>query len=274
MSKIGKIVLKIVILIWFSSLSDLFGQASEWEKWTTIPCSFPITAVSVDRYGFLYTANELGNIYKYDTTGVVLLDYSAPKKAEITLLEAWRKMNVFVFYRSIQEYVFLDRFLAPSPNGKLKASSIGFARLATPSYDNNLWVIDETDFSLKKYNLLSGIIELSTPMDLLLDPSHYDLNYIREYQNIVFVNDKNSGILLFDNMGNYRTKIPVTGLSMLNFYNDEICFLESNKLKFINSFTFSEREEVLPESDDYTYFAYATSRLYLVTKKGISVYKR
>jgi len=274
MSKTNKIVLQIVIILCFLAISDSIGQVPEWKKVLSFPITSPITAVSIDRYGLFYTANEQGNIQKYDSTGSLLLTYSAPKKSDITILEAWRNVNIFVFYRSFQEFVFLDRFLSSSPNGKLRTSSIGFARLATPSYDNNIWVIDERDFSLKKYNLLSGSVDLTTPLDLLLDPTIYDLNYIKEYQNMVFVNDKNSGILIFDNMGNYKTKISIKGLSMINFYNDEICFLEDSKVKFINNFTFSERVENLPEIGDYTNFLYSSSRLYLFTEKEITVYKR
>ncbi len=269
-----KIPYRLVILL--SLWSGLFSSpvSAQWKKSKTIPLSSAISTVSIDRYGLFYIADQDGNIFKYDTTGALLITYSPPKKADVTLLEAWRNINIFVFYRSFQEYVLLDRFLSPSPNNRLESFSIGFARLATFSYDNNMWVIDETDFSLKKYNLMYGKIDLHTPLDLLLDPSLYDMNFIKEYQNLVFINDKNSGILVFDNMGNYKARIPVKGLPMLGFYDDEIYFQEEGNLRFINIYTYAERTEALPVNEPFKFVLYSKLRLYLFKKNSVEVYKR
>ncbi len=156
----------------------------------------------------------------------------------------------------------------------MESSDIGFVRLATYSYDNNIWLIDERDFSLKKFNLSQTKVDLNTPLDLLLDPSLYDMNFMREYQNLVFVNDKNSGILVFDNMGNYKTKIPIKGLSQIGFYNDEIYFQEGDKIRFINIYTYIERTENLPENGAFQFILYAPSRLYLFKNTSVEVYKR
>jgi len=274
-------VLKIVkilrLLIFMQSTllvlpSDLW--ANDWIKLKTTTFSSNIHTVSLDRYGLFYTSDETGNIFKYDSLGNLLFTYSPQKKADVTLLEAWRNVNIFVFYRSFQEFILLDRFLSPSPTSRLERAHIGFARLATYSYDNNLWIIDESDFSLKKYNLAQGGIELNTPLDLLLDYKIYDMNYIKEYQNLVYINDKNSGILVFDNMGNYKNKIPIKGLSILGFYNDEIYYQEGDFIKFVNVYTYAERSEKLPESGDFKFILYTSSRLYLFSPTSVSVYKR
>lgn len=269
-----KIPYRLVILLCFLTGISGVSLAGNWQKVKTISLSSPVSTVSIDRYGLMYLADEEGNIYKYDSTGALLITYSPPKKADVTLIEAWRNVNIFIFYRTFQEYVFLDRFLAPSPNARLESTNVGFARLATFSYDNNMWLIDETDFSLKKYNLTYNKIDLNTPLDLLLDPMLYDMNSLREYQNLVFINDKNSGILVFDNMGNYKTKIPVKGLTSIGFYNDEIYFPEGDKIRFINMYTYSERTEPLPETGPFQYILYSKSRMYLFRSNSVEVYKR
>jgi hypothetical protein len=270
-----KMLYRLIIFLCLLSVAlPISCNGEGWKKIKTIPLSSPVITVSLDRYGLFYIADEDGNIYKYDTLGVLQLTYSAPRKADVTLLEAWRNVNIFVFYRNLQEFILLDRFLSPSPNTRIESSAIGFARLATFAYDNNIWIIDETDFSLKKYDLAHNQTELNTPLDLLLDPSLYDMNFIREYQNLVFVNDKNSGILIFDNMGNYKTKIPVKGLSGIGFYNDEIYFQEGNKIRFINIYTYIERTEDMPENGSFQFILYAPSSLYLFKNTSVEVYKR
>ena len=269
-----KIPYRLVILLCLSILVSIESNAKDWKKIKSISLPSPVMDVSIDRYGLFYYADDDGNIYKYDTLGVLQFTYSPPRKADITLLEAWRNVNIFVFYRSLQEFVLLDRFLAPSPNEPLSSPQIGYARLASFSSDNNMWLIDETDFSLKKYNLSYSTVDLNTPLDLLLDASLYDLNFIREYQNLVFLNDKNSGVLIFDNMGNYKTKIPVKGLPIVGLYNDEIYFQEGDKIKFINVYTYLERSENLPETGAFSFVLYTQSGLYLFKNSSIEVYKR
>jgi hypothetical protein len=269
-----RILYRLVILLSLLTLISEKGWAKDWQKIKSVALSSPVMDISLDRYGMFYIADDDGNIYKYDTLGVLQLTFSPSRKADVTLIEAWRNVNIFVFYRSLQEYVLLDRFLAPSPNESMSETKVGYARLATFSYDNNIWLMDETDFSLKKYNTSSNEIDLNTPLDLLLDPSLYDLNYMREYQNLVFLNDKNSGVLIFDNMGNYKTKIPIKGLSFVGLYNDEIYYIEGDKIKFINIYTYVERNEPLPEKGDFQFILYTSFNLYLFQKSSVEVYKR
>jgi len=269
-----KIPYCLVILLCCSLSLSAQNNNAGWQKIKTVPLSSPVETVSIDRYGMFYIADEEGNIFKYDSLGVLQVTFSTPKKADITLLEAWRNVNIFVFYRSFQEYVLLDRFLAPAPNMPLDGNAIGFARLATFSYDNNMWIVDEQDFSLKKYNMTFNKVDLYTPLDLLLDPTLYDMNYMREYQNLLFINDKNSGILIFDNLGLYKTKIPIKGLPSIGFYNDEIYFQEGDNIRFINIYTYTERTEPLPSIGNFAFVLYTKSRLYLFRNNSVEVYKR
>ena len=269
-----KMIYRLVILLSFLTLITEKGWSEDWRKIKTQKVTSRVTAVSIDRYGMFYFADEDGSIYKYDTLGIMQITYSPSRKADVTLLEAWRNVNIFVFYRNLQEFVLLDRFLSPTPNTRIESLEVGFARLATFSYDNNIWLIDETDFSLKKYSISRNKTELVTNLDLLLDAALYDMNFMREYQNLVFVNDKNSGVLIFDNMGNYKTKIPAKGLSYVGFYNDEIYFQEADSIKFINIYNYSERKESLPESNNLQYLLYSKSYLYLFKESSIEIYKR
>jgi hypothetical protein len=269
-----KILSRLVILLCFFTLSPVKSWSKGWKKIVSVTLPSPVMDISIDRYGLFYIADEEGNIYKYDTLGALQLTYSPSRKADVTIIDAWRNVNIFIFYRSLQEYVLLGRLMEPSPNEAISETEIGYARLATLSYDGNIWLIDETDFSLKKYNDSYSKVDLYTPLDLLLDPSLYDLNYMREYQNLVFVNDKNSGILIFDNMGIYKTKIPIKGLSYVGLNNDEIYFQEGDSVKFINIYTYVERTEPLPEKGDFQFILYTDFNLYLFRKSSVEVYKR
>ncbi len=209
-----------------------------------------VVAVSVDNYNRVVTADTKGNITAYDTLGNALASYSPQMVADVTLLEAWRFMKVLVFYRDLQQYVLLDRFLTPLAGypypARLPAERIGFARVLTLAFDDQLWVFDDTDFSLKKYNPQSQSVTIHSPMGLVLDAKDYHINFMREYQSQVFVNDRNSGIMVFDNLGNYRTQLPFPNVEFFHFSGDELYFADGDVLHFYNIYTAAERKVKLP----------------------------
>lgn len=209
-----------------------------------------VVAVSVDNYNRVITADAKGNITAYDTLGNALTTYSPQTVAGVTLLEAWRSMKILVFYRDLQQYVLLDRFLTPLAGypypARLPAERIGFARVLTLAFDDQLWVFDDADFSLKKYNPQLQAVTIHSPMTLVLDAKDYHINFMREYQSQVFVNDKNSGILVFDNLGNYRKKLPLPNADYFQFVGDELYFADGDTLHFYNIYTAAERKVKLP----------------------------
>jgi hypothetical protein len=187
--------------------------------------------ISVDNYRNLYLSNSKGIILKYDSLlQKINYNYSPEKNAEITLLEARNSLRIFAFYREFQEYILLDRFLTHIRTAIIPNQEIGFARLAAPSADNQLWIFDDSDFTLKKLDIQSEKVILKTPLDLLLQLSNYNMVFLTEYQNQVFMVDKYSGILIFDNMGNFRRKIAVLNANFLSFDNEFVWFTDGYQL--------------------------------------------
>jgi hypothetical protein len=260
-------------------LSSFQKEKNEWIFIRAFKSS-PIKSVSIDTYFNFYIGDDKGNVFKYDSLGNQMLRYSPSRKATISLLESWRTVNIFLFYRDIQEYAILDRFLTTStPNSTFRQNEeddetgIGFARLAALASDNNLWIFDDEDFSLKKYNTRINKVMLHTSLDLILDPSYYDLSFMREYQNLLFINDKNSGILVFDNLGNYKTKLPFKGLSYFSFLGNSIYFISEGSLIIYDIYTSEQHFFPLPEEKKYTYVLLSESKGYLFTSDSVEIYE-
>jgi len=108
------------------------------------------------------------------------LTYSTPKRGAVTLIGAWPTLNVLLFYQDFQSITLLDRFLAPIADIDLN-DKIGFARLATFNFESNIWLIDDSDFSLKLWDRRLDQIAVVTPFNLLLNPEDYEITFMREY---------------------------------------------------------------------------------------------
>jgi hypothetical protein len=200
--------------------------------------------LACDRYGNLYVADQEGNINRYDSLGNFSLNFSPPRLAEVSLLDARPTVRIFAFYRELQEYTLLDRFLVPIDQFRLDLPELGFVRVAAPSLDNQLWLYDDVNFAIKKFDKNANRVTFRAPLDLLLrGNADYDINYLAEYQNQLFVNDRNSGILWFDNLGNLQRKLA-TQTEGFNFWGDELYFLEGQAIRFVH--LYQEREHRWP----------------------------
>jgi len=261
----------LVLLIVNCQLSTVNCYSQSLQLIKTIPVKSP-DKVSVDRYNNIFVCDGDGNVNKYDTAGNTKLTYSPQKIGSISLIEAWNSVKIFLFYKDFQEYVMLDRFLAPISIYNFDLSSIGFARTATLAADNNLWIIDDSDFSLKKHDIQLQTITIETPLDLLLDARDYDINFMREYQNMLFINDYNSGILVFDNLGNYKKKLPFTRLESFGFLNEELYYLKDNKIHLFHLYNFNTRTIQLPEDKIFINVIVFENQVYLFSEDYFFIY--
>ena len=231
--------------------------------------SSPVSA-STDRLGLVYIADSKGNLRQYEKTTLKQI-FSPQQQTQISLIEAWNPLKVFVFTSDFQEYFFLDRFLTASPRFSTSDLS-SYIGLCTMSNDNNLWLVDYNEFGLKKFNINFSEFTVNTPFGLLLDPDNYNITFIREYQNLVFISDSNSGILIFDNLGNYLRKIERHGIDYFNFYNDELYFISHGKFHMINIYDGNYREVSLPRAE--VLYAFVSDQvLTLITREQLLIYK-
>jgi hypothetical protein len=254
-------------------ISNIFVHGQELILHKSIPTANQPVQVSKDRQQNFYIADTKGNIRKYNADGELQQTFSPTKPGRITSLDAWESMRIFAFYKDWQEYLYLDRFMNPSQNKKIGSHEIGFASLITLANDNNLWVIDESDLSLKKYNPNNKSIIIHTPFNLLDISHNLDLSLIREYQNQVFIHDKNSGILVFDNLGNYIRRIPSNKAAYFNFHENDLYFIDNNKLIFRDIYTHQTRELQLPQSKPYTHCIRVKNNYIFLSQQHIDIYQ-
>jgi hypothetical protein len=226
-------------------------------------------SVSVDRQQQVYVCNSYGEITRYDSSGKQQQLYSPSKPAEVTLLEAWNSLRIFTFSRVLQEITLLDRFLTPNPPIRIAPELVGYARLVAPAQDEQFWLIDEADFSLKKVNLLQNSVVLNTQLNLILPNNNLDFTFMREYQNQVFIADKKNGIIVMDNMGNYKKTIAAPGTEWFSFSGESIMYLNNGKVALQKLYVSDKKELILPERIKPVYALKAASKYWIFTENTV-----
>ncbi len=138
--------------------------------------------------------------------------------------------------------MLLDRFLAPISEIRL-ADYLPDAtvRTATLAPDGRLWLLDESTLTLRTLSPQIGLLPQTTPLDLIIGRARPDFRFLRHYQNSLYLVDRASGVLVFDNFGSYQKKLPLPGLSYVGFLRDELYYFDAAGLHFFDLYKLRER---------------------------------
>lgn len=227
---------------------------------------------SIDRRGQLYLSDAIGNIWQYDRRGKFIVNYSPQRQGRLTVLESWASQNIFAFYREFQDYQLFDRFLVPIKDQPNMIPPAGFTNVATLSADNQIWLVDDSDFSLKKFHPARRELSIITPLNLMADVSEYRFHFIREYQNKVFIVDEVKGILVFDNLGNFEKIMPEPGLTWFIAVGNTLQYVRGDQL--VMREIYGNGEEVMNLPVNGSKAAFWENRLYILTINGLEVYEK
>lgn len=263
-----KTLLFLAISLYFGLTAPIFSQS--FELITRVPIH-TCTQLSVDRAGNLYSAGTDQNIRKYDPSGKLTATYSPTKMGEITLLESWNSISTIAYYKDFQEFVLLDRFLTLKSVVPISSDISGFTRLATIASDNNIWLIDDSDFSLKKWDITYQNLLIHNPLNLQLKDKNYNFAFIREYQNNLYLIDEGQDLLIFDILGNYKRSIPITNANNIGMWKSSMYFTMGHQFQLTDLYTGSHKTLAL-EFQPNDLIIMSDRHAYVVSKDQLAIY--
>ena len=182
-------------------------------------------AFSKDRYNSIYYVTNNQDVKKYGDDKLI---FSSHKRKQITNLEAWNSIKIFLFNEEYQEYTILDRYLTEMFTTPFDIENVGFASFATIALDGNVWLFDNTDFSIKKISIQNGKVISKTPLNLIIKESENEVLFMKEYANFLYISTEHNGILVFDNLGTYKKKLPFNNVIFFDF-NEQSLYFTTNK---------------------------------------------
>lgn len=183
-------------------------------------------------------SDELGNVYlvkdkqlsKYSSRARLLHTFSNLYSGSISHVDVQDPFKVLLFYRDFGQVEFLDHTLSlSSTTVELGSLGLELATLACSSYQGAFWVYDPINFELLR---ISQALEIIDRSGNLRQVSGYtpDPNYLLERDNMVYMNDPEQGIFIFDRYGTYYKLIPVKDLSSFQVFNNAIIYVKEDRL--------------------------------------------
>lgn len=251
--------------------TDIWGQVDSWGEGVYIPFA-RLSLISLDNQGNLFLADTEGNLSQYNSNGKYLNNFSPQRQGKLSQLEARWTVNIFTFSTDLQEYRILDRFLNPVSENRIPLQLISLAKVATLGNNNIIWVFDEADFTLKQFDYRRNELIQQQPLNLIFDQSSLDIIDIKEYQNLVFLNIKNEGIYILDNQANFLKKLPATVNQKIAFWEDNLIYIENNKLALLNFQSGDQQHFLIPPNTPFPNVMASQYAIYLYNQEGVLIY--
>ena len=138
-------------------------------------------------------------IKKYDPDGKMMARLKTQNLP--TLLEPWFHPKIFAYYQKDMRIVNYNRMFEVSDDFKLDASIAIEPTLVCPTNDNRFLVLDEADLSIKKFENNQNRVLNEFKIDTTHWNKHFQFSFMREYLHLIFLLDKNQGIIIVNELG-------------------------------------------------------------------------
>ena len=236
-----------------------------------IPGSY--SYLDVDVLDNIYLISEKNQLKKIRSNGDSLAVFNDVKKfGNPTLLDISNPLKVLLYYKSFSTVIILDRFLAVRNTINLRNQNIFKVKTLATSYDNNIWIFDEQNISLKKINdegkVLSETLDLRQLFDTVPSPSQ-----ITDKNNFVYLYDENRGFYIFDYYGSFKNNLPFLNWKHIAVYGNKLMGFKGDTFYSYEINSFNLKSYKLPDFfKDYIDIKTMNGKIYLLKKTGVEIY--
>ena len=237
--------------------------------------SIPATARQVvsDHLRNIYSINDLNEVSKYDKNGRLLFTFNDNTQGILTFLDASNPLNLLLFYEDFQTLMILDRTLTEQTRINLFALDIPVVTAVGWSRDNQIWVYDDLNFKLKKINTREEVTATSENLSLILPQVPHPIQ-IAVYQNWVYLNDPQIGLLVFDQFAQYNRTISVKHIDSFQVLGDFILGRKEGRYFKMNLLTGQFQSISLPDEVEGAVEVHWQKGFLAILHKGaIEIYK-
>lgn len=251
--------------LWLGFLGVVTLQAQS--KTTTIETTAEIVWAGVDRSGDLFLVLKTGEVQKYDKDGKRFGSHVF--KVPPRLFDPLDGAQSFYYLVKDNIYGNLSSDLSTITKNLLDPSFAIHPWLVCPAL-HELWILDSADLSLKKTKLLATSIVFETSIKQLSLKKPADYVYMREYQNYLFLLDKNTGIHMFNGLGKHIKTIVENDLGYFSFLGEEIYFIKGNQVILTDLYT--DERRMFPVPIPCHFVLLTDDRLFAVDVKKVSIF--
>ncbi|HQI70102.1 MAG TPA: hypothetical protein PLT47_05080 [Bacteroidales bacterium] len=257
-----------LMVIFFSCNS--YAQKEKLKKISTVEISG--SSLAADNLGFIYMISE-STLKKFDRDGLLLYTYTELSDGKISQVDVSDPLKIMILNADFGKIKYLDNKLTLKKDFIL-LSDLGYpnAELVAGSYDNGFWLFDPLTNQVIRYDKYLNATHNSGN---IADITGFEINpvFMTEADNILYLNDPQQGIFLFDRYGTYLRHVPIKNLKTFQLFPPRIIFSEGHNLKMFDMKTFEESSLSIPCADDPRLILWNNERVYVLTDKSLLIFR-
>lgn len=267
--------MKRIIAIFFMCLLISFSaKAQQSEPYKLISViTGDVVDFTVDNLDNVYVITTTNQLKKYGPGGDSVAVYNNVKNfGKISVIDVSNPLKVLLYYKDFATIVVLDRLLMIRNIIDLRQQNIFEVNAIGQSYDNNIWLYDESDSKLKKIDD-NGKVLLETPDFRLLFTQAPHIKNIYDQDGFVYLYDPEQNVFVFDYYGSLRNKILISGWKDFKVAGKFIFGVNADTLHRyeINTFRLDDDKLPAPLSNSLK-LNFTASRLYVLKKGLLEIY--
>lgn len=227
--------------------------------------------ITTDPLGNLYIIKE-NFIWLYNNKGDSIGAFNSRKYGNISLVDATNPYKILVFFQDYNMLLFLDNYL--SQNGEpIDLQDLGFDQvvMACQSRENGFWVFDQ--LKQKAFRLNANFQVTHETVNF---PQWFGVSIVPEsmveYNNKLYLNDKENGIYVFDHFATYLKTIPIKNLEQMQVLPDRMNYLLDNRFCQYRFVDFESNCKQLSPPNIRS-ARLEKNRFYLLEKDKVVIYK-
>jgi len=224
----------IIFFLFIGSISIAQTKSFEWKKYSV---SYQIDSLSdwqVDLLENVFVFKK-NIIQKYDSVGLLKFSESQKKIGEIVKLIPLNAMKIWLFSEEQQLICSLDNTLTNLFDClELEDLECEYVtKIAASSQPNKVWIFDQVNYNLMFYSM-NGTNQSQRITNLNQTLGLNQLEKIEEFENRLFLFDKEKGLYILDIYGTLIQHFPIENTSSVLLDSKFIAVNHGNKLKLID----------------------------------------
>lgn len=182
-----------------------------------------IQQVAVDNLQNTYVVAKDNSLSKINKAGEIIARANFKSYGDITHLDATNPFMLFLFYRNQNVLLVTDNYLNLRSTIRLDDLESDYIMALGRSVDDGIWIFDQNDYQLKKYDQNLELQQNSGNVMNWLS-SEPDFNFLIAENNYVYLQSPSNGILVFDQFANYFKTIPIKNADHFQVINGQIYY--------------------------------------------------
>ncbi len=227
----------------------------------------------------LYT-DPLRNAYVLDDERIIKLDGTLQEQDEFSSAFLGRifsadvsdPLRILLYYKDYNQILFIDRNMSEigSPVS-LDELGLVHAEPVCASSTGGFWVFDNLNDQLKHYNADRQLVQSCISLNNLFE-NYQTPAGLTEKNRMVYLSVPGTGVLVFDDFGNYHTLLPLKQVRRFQVRGEQLVYCSGKEIRTYNLQTGRENSFYIPTEkkplaaelrDDFLFvFTGETLRLY------------